>query len=379
MALFSEPQSYLGVDFDTNGVKVVELYNDQGRPRLVTYGYLDIEVDKSISTKEKISYLDTAKWIKLVCKQAKTTTSRAITALPAFSVFSSILNLPEMPSKDLASAIKWEAKKIIPMPINEMILDWKILPQVLNEEVNKSSVNGLEENGNGESDLKKKGFLKIQPANRKYLKILLTAAPKDLVKRYIDIYKNAGLNLLSLDTEQFALIRSLVGNDRSSLMIVDIGSVVTNVTIVSDNIPLLNRSIDIGGLTMTKAIANSLNISMSRAEQFKYDIGLSQNMAGSGSIPKTIESTLTPIIDELRYSNNLFKNQSQKNIEKIILTGGSSLLLGLPEYLTNVLGIRTFLGDPWARVIYPQDLKPILDNIGSRFSVAVGLAMRDIE
>lgn len=380
MSLFSTPQSYLGVDFDTNGVKVVELYNDQGRPRLVTYGYLDIDVDKSVSTKEKISYLDTSKWIKLVCKQAKTTTAKAITALPAFSVFSSILNLPEMPSKDLASAIKWEAKKIIPMPINEMILDWKILPQVLNQETAKSpEVAGTDFNGSSESDLQKKGFLKIQPASRKYLKILLTAAPKDLVKRYIDIYKNAGLNLLSLDTEQFALIRSLVGNDRSSLMIVDIGSVVTNVTIISDNIPLLNRSIDIGGLTMTKAIANSLNISMSRAEQFKYDIGLSQAMAGSGSIPKTIESTLTPIIDELRYSNNLFKNQSQKNIEKIILTGGSSLLLGLPEYLTNVLGIRTFLGDPWARVIYPQDLKPILDNIGSRFSVVVGLAMRDIE
>ncbi len=380
MSLFSTPQSYLGVDFDTNGVKVVELYNDQGRPRLVTYGYLDIDVDKSVSTKEKISYLDTSKWIKLVCKQAKTTTTKAITALPAFSVFSSILNLPEMPSKDLASAIKWEAKKIIPMPINEMILDWKILPQVLNQETAKSpEVAGTDFNGSSESDLQKKGFLKIQPASRKYLKILLTAAPKDLVKRYIDIYKSAGLNLLSLDTEQFALIRSLVGNDRSSLMIVDIGSVVTNVTIISDNIPLLNRSIDIGGLTMTKAIANSLNISMSRAEQFKYDIGLSQAMAGSGSIPKTIESTLTPIIDELRYSNNLFKNQSQKNIEKIILTGGSSLLLGLPEYLTNVLGIRTFLGDPWARVIYPQDLKPILDNIGSRFSVAVGLAMRDIE
>jgi len=380
MSLFSTPQSYLGIDFDTNGVKVVELFNEQGRPRLVTYGYLDIEVDKSVSAKEKISYLDTAKWIKMVCKQAKTTTTKTVTALPAFSVFSSILNLPEMATKDLASAIKWEAKKIIPMPINDMILDWKILPQVINPDLEQiaAETNG---NGNGgsESELKKKGFLKIQPGSRKYLKILLTAASKDLVKRYIEIFKTAGLNLLSLDTEQFALIRSLVGNDRSPLMIVDIGSVVTNVTIVSDNIPLLNRSIDIGGLTMTKAIANSLNISMSRAEQFKYDIGLSQANAGSGSVPKTIESTLTPIIDELRYSNNLFKNQSQKNIEKIILTGGSSLLLGLPEYLTNVLGIRTFLGDPWARVVYAQDLKPILDNIGSRFSVAVGLAMRDIE
>jgi type IV pilus assembly protein PilM len=379
MPLFSSPQSYLGVDFDTNGVKIVELINEQGRPRLVTYGYLDIEVEKSSGVKEKISYLDTAKWIKMVCKKARTTTTKTVTALPAFSVFSSILNLPEMSSKDLASAIKWEAKKIVPLPINEMILDWKILPTIVGEEALEAPITNMETGGN-EDELQKKGFLKISPSGKKkYLKILLTAASRDLVKRYMEIFKAAGLNLLSLDTEQFALIRSLVGNDRSALMIVDIGSVVTNVSIVMDNVPILNRSIDIGGLTITKAIANSLNINLPRAEQFKYDIGMSPDRTGQGSVPKTIETTITPILDELKYSINLFKNQSQKNIEKIILTGGSSLLLNFPEYLTNLLGTRVFLGDPWARVIYPEEIKAVLDGIGPRFSVAVGLAMRDIE
>lgn len=380
MGIFSSPQSYLGIDFDANGVKVVELLNEQGRPKLVTYGYLDMDVEKLSGNKEKMSYLDTAKWIKTVCKQAKTTTTKAITALPAFSVFSSILNLAEMPNKELDAAVKWEAKKIIPMSIQDMITDWKILPQ-LNSDSSEIMLpgNGLVPNGN-EEELKKKGFLKINPTvKKKYLKILLTAASKDLVKRYMDIFKAANLNLLSLDTEQFALIRSLVGNDRTPLMIVDIGSVVTNVTIVSDNVPILNRSIDVGGLTITKAIANSLNISMARAEQFKFDVGLTAQQVGQGSVPKTIETTLTPIIDELKYSIEVFKNQSQKNIEKIILTGGSSLLMNLPEHLTNLLGVRVFLGDPWARVIFPEDLKPILDSIGSRFSVAVGLAMRDIE
>ncbi|MFA6215885.1 MAG: pilus assembly protein PilM, partial [Patescibacteria group bacterium] len=234
------------------------------------------------------------------------------------------------------------------------------------------------DNENGE--LKRKGFLKINPKGQKqYTKILLTAAPKELVKRYIDIFKAAGLQLLSLDTEPFALIRSLVGNDKSALMVVDIGSVVTNISISVNSIPILNRSIDVGGLTITKSIANSLNVSLARAEQFKYDIGMSPGRIGQGSVPKTIETTLSPIVDELRYSLNLYKNQGQKSIEKIILTGGSSLLSNLPDYLSNALGLRVFLGDPWARVVYPEDLKPVLDEIGSRYSVAIGLAMRDIE
>ncbi len=382
MSLFSSPASYLGIDFDSNSVKVVELKNENGRPRLVTYGYLDKEVDKSLADDNKESFAKTATLIREVCREAKTTTTKAITALPAFSVFSSILNLPAMAKKDLATAVKWEAKKVIPLPIEEMILDWKVLEDYsakLSIDQEPKGELGPDDAARESNELSRKGFLKINPlAKKKYTKILLTAAPKDLVKRYIDIFKAAGLSLLSLDTESFALIRSLVGNDRSALMIVDIGSIVTNISISVDSIPVLNRSIDVGGLTITKAIANSLNVSLSRAEQFKYDIGMGPNQVGQGSIPKTIEMALSPIIDELRYSLNLYKNQGQKSIEKIILTGGSSLLSNLPEYLSNSLGLRVFLGDPWARVIYPQDLKPVLDEIGARYSVAIGLAMRDI-
>ncbi len=372
MGLFSTPQSYLGVDFDSNGIKIVELKNQGGRPQLVTYGYFDKEMDKiSAGEKDKNSQLETAKLIRLVCRQAKTTTAKAITALPAFSIFSSILNLPAMAAKDLGSAVRWEAKKVVPLPIEEMILDWKVLPETALAAVGVAGEGGE----NGEA-----GFSRIsEGGKKKFTRVLLTAAPRDLVKRYIDIFKAAGLNLLSLDTEQFALIRSLIGNDKTALMIADIGSVVTNISIVADNIPILNRSIDLGGLTVTKAIANSLNINLARAEQFKHDIGMNPGRSGQGSIPKTIESTLAPIVDEIKYSMNIYKSQNPKNIEKLILTGGSSLLSNLPEYLSNTLGIRVFLGDPWARVIYPEELKPVLDGVGPRFAVANGLAMRDIE
>ncbi len=32
-----------------------------------------------------------------------------------------------MPEKELVEAIKWEAKKFVPMPLEEMILDWKLI------------------------------------------------------------------------------------------------------------------------------------------------------------------------------------------------------------------------------------------------------------
>jgi Tfp pilus assembly PilM family ATPase len=62
-----------------------------------------------------------------------------------------------------------------------------------------------------------------------------------------------------------------------------------------------------------------------------------------------------------------------------MLSGGSSLLGHLTKYLSDLLSINVYIGDPWARVVFPMELKPILDRLGARFAIAVGLAMRDIE
>jgi len=381
MSLFSSNLSYLGIDFDSNSVKVVELKNDNGRPRLVTYGYFDRKVSQA-SDDTGQDFLETAKLIKWVCNQSKTTTKKVVTALPSFSVFNSILNLPAMPKKELNSAVEWEAKKVIPLPLKDMILDWKVLDAAdtgSEQDLSQEGENGDLEDKNRINSLRQRKFLKISSKKTEDIKILLTAAPKDLVKKYIDIFKAAGLSLLSLDTEAFSLIRSLVGNDKSAIMIVDVGSAATSISVVGNGIPVLNRSIRVGGLAITKTIADSLKVSSEQAEQFKYDIGVDFNRQAGGGIPKLIESSIMPIIDEIKYSLNLYRGQGRKDIEKIILTGGSAMLLNLPNYLQNALNLKVYLGDSWARVIYPEDLKPVLDEIGPRYSVAIGLAMRNIQ
>ena len=130
-------------------------------------------------------------------------------------------------------------------------------------------------------------------------------------------------------------------------------------------------------------ILNSDNIDVQRIvvglEQFKKDIGFSTKNTGQG-VPKAIESSIEPIINEIKYCFDLYSSQGEsKHVEKVILTGGSAYLPNLVEYLTNLLNIKVIIGDPWARVIYPVELKTVLDQIGPRFAVAVGLAMREIE
>ena len=374
MQLFgAKSLSYLGVDIGNAGIKIVELKNENGRPRLVTYGYADFPVSSTIN-KHQETEAEVASLIKKVCSGAGVTTNKVIAALPNFSVFSSVISLPQMKKNELDQAVLWEAKKFVPLPIEEM----NLYSEVIEEQKSESGKKKGEEKKEKVEENKQERE-KIDPEKGKHLKVLIVAAPKKNVDRYMKIFQTAEMDLINLETESFALERSLVGHENSPVMIIDIGSVSADISIVDKGIPVINRIVDTGGASITRRIAKTISVDLKRAEQFKKDIGFSTKNSGQG-VPKAIESSIEPIINEIKYCFDLYSSQGEsKHVEKVILTGGSAYLPNLVEYLTKLLNIKVIIGDPWARVIYPVELKTVLDQIGPRFAVAVGLAMREIE
>ncbi len=377
MAIFSSEKSYLGIDLGGSSIKLVEFKDVGRRAQLVTYGYS--EEAPNITRGDFVENpAEAAATLRELCKKAKTTSTRVIAALPISSVFNSIISLSNVDKKDLASpkklapAIQWEARKVLPLPIEEMVLDWKLIPPSETEKKKEPEIE--------EDKTKKRGVKKEEGDKIKNLPVLITAAAKTLVQKYIEIFKRSNLNLISLETEAFALIRSLVGDDKSTMLVVDVGASNTDISLIDKGIPYLNRSIDVAGNLFTKSISQSLGVSWHEAEQIKYDVG-ALGVREHRELPKILEEHLSSLFNEINYCLNLFKEQNQnfhRGVEKLILTGGSALLPGLPQYLSKNLNLKVYIGDPWARIIYPEDLKPVLDEIGPKFSVTIGLAMRDI-
>ncbi len=355
MSLFTSKRSYLGIDLGTASIKLVELSNVAGHARLETYGFAEVPVNEiQLNIHDKIER--SAKTLQSILTKARVSSRKAVAALPTFAVFSSVLNLPVMNEREVGQALNYEAKKIVPLPLDEMILDWKIL-HPKKDAVQVKNKSGFTEKG---------------------IRVLLTAAPKNLVKQYLDIFQQANIELISLETEAFAISRAMLGNDNSTVMIVDIGALTTDIVIVEDLIPVFNRSLDVGGVTVTKAISASLNIDQTRAEQFKRDVGLERGQANTG-VPNTIRDTVSPIINEMKYSQSLYQaDAASGSIEKIILTGGSSFLPHFQEYLEEVFQLKVIIGDPWSQVSYPVELKVLLQDIAPRFATAIGLALREI-
>src|SRR3989344_5567367 len=229
MGMFSHTKSYLGVDFGTSSIKVVELTHIAGEPRLVTYGYAE-GVSQYVRSQTPESYQQLATILKDICASAHTESKNVIAALPNFSVFTSVITVPSLKKEDLEGAVQLEAKKFVPMPIEETILDWRVLDHPAHgakpDDKKLHNTPGVSPQSQAHSqqsplsgDATQRGL--------SYVEVLITAAPKTIVEKYLTIFKHAKLNLLSLETESFALARALVGADSATAKIIDLGAVST--------------------------------------------------------------------------------------------------------------------------------------------------------
>ncbi len=339
---------FLGIDIGDSSLKMVELKKKNRRIYLSNYAFSENVSEINFTKVEDANYL--ARALNKIRADAGITAKKVTASLPTFAVFSSIININNVDKRGLTEAVNAEAKKVIPLPLDEMTLDWKIIPDA-------------------DGKISTKGNAQV----------FLTGSPKKLVRKYIDIFKAAKLELASLETETFSLVRSLVGDDKSTVMIVEIGATSTDLFIVKESIPVLNRSLAVCASTITRALAEKLGLTYAQAEQFKFDLSMTLAADTNEKLPQLLIKTLEPIAMEMEYMLDFFQSQNKGNVEKVILSGGGALLLNLADYLSKRLNLRVVIGDPWNRVRYPEELRPVLSEVGPRLAVAIGLAMREID
>jgi type IV pilus assembly protein PilM len=374
----AEPfEGLLGVDIGTSGIKIVEIGHDKNRLRLSRYGYSEPKVSVQTSAPLVDDPAQAAKILRDILKTSGMRATKAVASLPSAKVFHAMITLPvpHSPKVDLRALIENQARKLLPLPLEEMILDSNVLDKdLLPKHEHKERPEKSAKHENAESEKSAVAMSESETA-KKYIRVLLTGAPKTLVSKYIEIFKQAQIELVSLETEVFAVIRSLVGNDKSRIMIVDMGADRTNISVVDKGIPYLTRGIKSGGNAVTEALAHSMGVSFEEAEVMKRDLAYK----ASQGLPAPLEQAIKPVLYEIRYALQLYADQEfhdNASVEKIIITGGTSHVPGLTDYLTKTLNVNVYHGNPWARIATVPEARPILDEVGPRLAVAIGLAMR---
>jgi len=362
MSIFaSKPKSILGVDIGTSSIKVVQLKKIEDKFKLETYGeistvgYVERLNESSQSTSLKTLEAVTKEMINLVIEKSGANAKNIVMAIPIFSSFTSVIEMPEMAEKELGRAVEFEARKYIPIPLSEVILDWKIVDS------------GTIKNGNS----------KIIQGKR----VLLIAVPREVINKYIRIADALNLKINALELESFSFARALNSNEEKPICVLDIGARATSFTIIDKNIVQMSHGLDIAGAEMTRILASSLGVAFKRAEDFKLSHGINSSNSEEMVDKKETKEALITLVDEIlneseRMMNNYYLKTNRK-IEKLILNGGSAQMEGLKEYAEKRLNVKTFIADPWAKITYLPSLEKILKEIGPEFSVAVGAAMRE--
>jgi type IV pilus assembly protein PilM len=374
---FFKPKSYLGIDVGSGGIKLVELRQEKNRPVLFSYGLtmdkqdihkIQLKIDKSIPhllQEEKVAAPQTsdqfgedkiekyAHTIKSLCKTARIVAKSAVVSLPVSSVFHAAVTLPLVKKEELDHLVKAEVKKLLPMPLEEMALDFQVLKNT---------------------------------AGEKNQRVIVNAVPYKLIEFYSKVFARTGLTLEALEPESTALTRCLMGRDQAVAMIVDIGSERTNFFIIDQGFPITHQSIESGGDKIDKILQNIIGMDADLVEQIKYD--LFDFLPSSRNTILTEQKWLDmlmpvfdPILKEIEVSLEVYLRQTGnegKRPEKIILTGGMSLAPFLAKYIESKFKLKCYVGDSWARVVYQDGLKPVLRTIGPRMSVSIGLALRSM-
>lgn len=342
----------LGVDIGTSAIKVVEMTREGGRFKLLNYGIFELESqEKTMQANQKAGKLpdeDIIWGIKEVLKQAGINSKNVVASIPSFSTFATIISLPYLSEKELVKAIPYEAKKHIPIPLEEVVMDSSIV----------SVMNG--------SDSTKK-----TPPN---VEVFLAAVPKAEVRRYRKIMSAAGLNLVTLDLENMALIRSLVGNDLSPTAIVNAGGRSAVILIVDSGYERTSHNYEVGSFEITKSIARSMGIGLSRAEELKRTVGLKSD--DTQVISESMISLIDMMVFETKKTITNYEANKSSKIQKIVLVGGLTNMPNFVEYFRNKTNLEVVVGNPFARVAYPRELQGALTEIGPVLSIAIGLAMR---
>lgn len=350
----------LGLDIGTSSIKIVELEKRGGRFELLNYGILELNgADFNAANKVqaegwqnilKMPDREISEGIKELIKKAGISSSEVVASIPSFSTFATVIEMPYVSDEDLARALPFEAKKYVPIPLDEVVLDWSIV----------GVIDGQPRVGTA-------------PA---LVEVFLAAVSKEETSRYQNIIKNANLHIQALELENSALIRGLLGNDLSSAVVVNIGGRSTSISIIKRGYERISHNYEVGGFEITRAIARSLDVSLEKAEELKRKFGLKK---GEDNI---INESMISLIDMMAFETQKtiagYEESSKEKVANIILIGGLTNMPGFGDYFKEKLGRNITVGNPFARVTHSEELDPIMPELKSTLAVAIGLAMREV-
>lgn len=373
-------QNAIGVEIGTSMIKVVALR--PGSPPSLQHAVMTTTPIGSIRDGLVVEPQAVAAELKALLQANKIAAKYAVTAIPNQSVVTRNIMVPKMDRKDLDEAIQWEAEKYIPYPLEEVNLDYDMLDDPAT----------IPEDGQ--------------------MELVIAAARSEDVAKQAEVLRLAGLEPTVVDLKSFATLRALRGNllgqhrNKTTLsglnyteegevgVVLEMGASSSVISLVRGDRVLMNRNINVAADDFTTALQKEFGLDFDAAESVKLGYVASSGSSdeellslekdpqfSSERVYEVLRPVLGDLVTEIRRSLEFYRVQNgDVMIDHGYVAGGGAKLQGLPEALTEALGFRVEVADPWLSVQSEGSNVDAgyLRRHGPEFTVPLGLALRGV-
>lgn len=263
-------------------------------------------------------------------------------ALPESVVSTKVISVPVLSDAELASAIGWQAEQHLPIPKEDLAMEYQVLYRP--ERAEKDA----------------------------QMRILLVGSRKSLIDRYTDVFKNVGIEPTCLETQTSSILRAAqITPDQPVTMVVHIGFSTMDISIVHGGELTFVFSHPNGGLILNRALESALQLPPPQAEEYKRTYGLDPRFF-EGKVQAALMPAIKSFIEHMQRAMYYHSMQyPSEKVERILLSGGTANLPSLVAYIASTLGVEVLFLNPFNGVTgnVPQ-------SNPTSFSVCAGLGMR---
>lgn len=253
------------------------------------------------------------------------------------------LTIPALDPVQRAKALPYQAKEIVALPIDQVILDFCDL---------------------GSAD-----------PETNLVRGLLVATPREPVLNAVRAVESAGLKVARVDLSAFGSLRAIGAEDLAVEAVVDLGAHLTTIVMHDHGVPKLIRTLARGGQQLTEQLADRMSMAAPDAEKAKCEAGVDGDR---GDVTRALIEAMRPLVAEIRTSIGYFRSTNDgAMIERISLTGGGAAMPGIAQSLAEQLGLPTRVVDPMQHVRNRHASKDARSADAAQIptAVAIGLAM----
>jgi type IV pilus assembly protein PilM len=317
----------VGLDIGTTGVRAAQLSWSKDSTKLERFGQIALPPG-AVRDGEVVDPEAVAAALKELWARVKFTTKKVVVGIANQKVVVRQVDLPWMPMAELRKSLAFQVADVIPIPIEQAVLDLHPLEEIVGEDGSRRQ------------------------------RVLLVAASRDMVAASLQALKLAGLHPEAVDLTSFAVLRSLgtpdgLGLAQSAEALIEVGASVTNIVVHQGGVPRFVRILLMGGADITETIADRMGVPIEQAEALKQSNSLPTDATAVGANPVTrvLEAAAATWVEEVRGSLDYYSAQTDAaRLGRIVLSGGGGLLRGLDQRLSGAVRVPVEPATPLSRL-----------------------------